>query len=91
MSDTPRCDAYEVQDGIRYNLVARPGMPHWPTFARSLERELAELRQDAERYRYLKTLDDWFQFQGYLEVEPDGLDEHIDRLRSETHSERTEP
>ena len=52
-----------------------------------LERELAEARKDAERYRFLATLDDWLQFQGYLECEPEGLGAYIDSLIAESKRE----
>lgn len=39
---TPRCDQFDIgADGIRYELMPRAGMPHWPTLARQLERELS--------------------------------------------------
>lgn len=41
-SDTPRCDAYEIRDGIRYVSVPRSDLPNWSSFARQLERELAQ-------------------------------------------------
>lgn len=47
-------------------------------------------RADAERYRFLKTLDDWIQFQGYLETETEGLDSHIDAMRAESATGNSE-
>lgn len=45
MSDTPRTDAQEM-DALDSNDVRA-----WASFARQLERELAEARKDAERYQ----------------------------------------
>lgn len=43
-SDTPRCDAYEIRDGIRYVSVPRSDLPNWSDFARQLECEVAEYK-----------------------------------------------
>lgn len=49
------------------------------------------LSADAARYRWLRTLDDWIQFQGYLENDPpERLDEYIDKLRSAANAEFSE-
>lgn len=42
---TPRCDAYEIVDGVRYTLQPRGDLPDWPALARTLERELAEVHR----------------------------------------------
>lgn len=43
MSDTPRTDAFEVVDGVRYVMQPRSGFPDMTAFARQLERELSAL------------------------------------------------
>ena len=46
MSDTPRTDVEAEENGLNRVVSA--------DFARQLERELAEARRDAERYRWLR-------------------------------------
>ncbi len=48
-TDTPRTDAYEVVDGVRYVLQPRAGFPDLSAFARQLERELIAAKASEER------------------------------------------
>ena len=75
MSDTPRTDAEScwLFDGLSEVVTA--------DFARGLERELAEAKRDAERYRYWRDRHGWTGYFDYGPTNseaPDDIDAAID-------------
>lgn len=83
MSDTPRTDANITW---KFDDKAEPSEFVDARLARQLERENAELRKDAERYRWIRTAGAWESEIGMqiLSENPEKFDLAVDAARSET-------
>ena len=100
MSDTPRTDAEALKWGPREG-VKNITVPTY--FAEDLERELAEARRDAERYRWLRDCNAWRsdrsitvqerhyvggRYSGMSAIHSEHLDAAIDAAMQENERER---